>query len=303
MKRIGFFCPRECLLHDTGRGHPEQPSRLIVIREKILEEALPVTFLATDPASESDLLRAHTEKHVALIRRLCAEGTPADADTPVCPNSWDAACYAAGAGITAAQAILDGRIDSAFCAVRPPGHHAETNRAMGFCLFNNAAVLAGWLQHVGGLSRVAIIDWDVHHGNGTQEIFYENVSVYYASIHQSPLYPGTGFDHERGVSQTNLNIPLPPHSEPETWETVLRERVVPEFQRFNPEFLIVSCGFDAHRLDPLSDQLLESRHFDGMTDVLREVGCDKVISLLEGGYHNEALAESAVAHITRLMEN
>lgn len=303
MKRVGFCCTRECLWHDTGRGHPENSSRLVAIREKILAKALPVTCLATYPASESDLLRAHTQEHIALIRRLCSESLPADADTPMCPASWEAACYAAGAGITAARAILERRIDAAFCAIRPPGHHAEANRAMGFCLFNNAAILARWLQHVGGFSRIAILDWDVHHGNGTQQIFYEDASVYYASIHQSPLYPGTGFAYERGVAQTNLNVPLPPHSDPEAWETVLRERIVPEFQRFNPEFLIISCGFDAHWLDPLSSQLLESRHFDGMTAALREVGCGRVISLLEGGYHKDALAESAVAHIMRLMED
>lgn len=307
MTRTGFGYRTEFLQHNSGPGHPERSSRLTAIVEAVkkAQETVPaqleLTPIAIEAASEEDLLRVHTAEHIDCIKRTCATGAPyPDPDTVMGEGSWEAALLAAGAGISAAKAVLDGTITNAFCAVRPPGHHAEPDRAMGFCLFNNVAVTARWLRHKAKLDRVAILDWDVHHGNGTQRVFYGDDSVYYASLHQYPHYPGTGHPQERGADNTNLNIPMNRRTPPEQWCEAIRDQVVPEFERFQPEFLLISCGFDAHRLDPLSMQLLEARHFSEMTRLVRDVAKGRLISLLEGGYHLDALAESAVAHLRAL---
>ncbi len=300
MPRTAFLCPPECLFHDTGPHHPERAARIAAIQDRVREEMVPVFSLSSEPAKEEDLLRVHTRNHIDRVRAHCVAEEELDADTPVCSRSWEAALHAAGAGIAAARAILENRTNTAFCAVRPPGHHAERDKAMGFCLFNNVAVVARWLQQVGGLTRIAIIDWDVHHGNGTQQIFYDDPNVFYASIHQFPHYPGTGTERECGSSGTILNIPMEAGVSPEKWVSALRERIVPACKSFEPEFLLLSCGFDAHRLDPLSDQRLDETHFRDMTEALRDLGCRRILSLLEGGYHLNALASSAVAHLCAL---
>lgn len=300
MARTGLVYCRECLDHDTGRHHPDQPARLTALRAAIDAADLHLVSIEGKPASREDLLRVHSEDHLTNVRRMADAGDAADADTPLSPGSWNAALYAAGAAISAAQAVLEKKADNAFCAVRPPGHHAGRDRAMGFCLFNNVAVAARWLRDVAGVPRVAVVDWDVHHGNGTQDAFYEDDTVFYASVHQYPHYPGTGFPEERGARETNLNVPVSRGAAPTLWVDAVRETIVPELLRFGPEFLLISCGFDGHRIDPLGNQRLEAEHFAAMTEAVRGLASGRVVSVLEGGYHLDALAACAVAHIRAL---
>ncbi|MBM3290029.1 MAG: histone deacetylase, partial [Candidatus Hydrogenedentes bacterium] len=192
-RKTGYCFREEGLLHDTGRGHPECAARLDAIRKAFTNAKVEYISIDVKPATREDLLRVHTAEHVDTIERTCAQGAEyPDADTVMVKASWDAALLAAGGAIAACGAVLDGKVDNAFSAMRPPGHHAERDRAMGFCLFNNVAIAARWLRDVRGVGKVAILDWDVHHGNGTQHTFYDDDTVYYASMHQHPLYPGTG---------------------------------------------------------------------------------------------------------------
>jgi acetoin utilization deacetylase AcuC-like enzyme len=297
----GIVFSEQGLQHLTGPGHPERPSRLEVIRSALIVAGLWPPNLEARPATREDLLRVHTLGHIDTIEHTCkSQGFYPDPDTTMSQGSWKAALAAAGAGITACEAVLDGRFRNAFCAVRPPGHHAEATHAMGFCLFNNVAIAARWLRDVRGLGKVAILDWDVHHGNGSQHTFYDDPSVYYASIHQWPHYPGTGLPEERGVENTNLNLTMAPGSSAPMWLEALDRQVLPEFARFQPDFLLVSAGFDAHRLDPLGGQHLETETFAEMTRKVRDVAGGRVVSMLEGGYDLNALADSVVAHVRAL---
>lgn len=303
MAKTGFVFREEGLLHDTGPLHPESPQRLLAVLKAFERAALEPPRVQVEPAAREDLLRVHTEEHVDTIRNTCAYGYPyPDLDTSMGRGSWDAALLAAGGAIAACRAVMDKQYDNVFWAMRPPGHHAERDYAMGFCLFNNIAVAAQWLREEAGLKRVAILDWDIHHGNGTQHIFYEDDSVYYASIHQHPHYPGTGSPDERGKNNTNLNVQMPPGCAPEEWLAAMDKMILPEFARFDPEFLLISSGFDAHRLDPLGRQLLEADHFAEMTRRVRAVAGGRIVSLMEGGYHLDALGASAVAHFKALQE-
>ncbi|HRI89048.1 MAG TPA: histone deacetylase [Candidatus Hydrogenedentes bacterium] len=302
--RTGYCFRDEGLLHDTGRGHPECPARLEAIRDAFATANLSFVRLDVEPASRSDLLRVHTAEYVDQIERICAEQLEyPDADTVMVRESWNAALLAAGAAIASCKAVLDGKVDNAFSGMRPPGHHAEADRAMGFCLFNNVAIAARWLRDVKGLARVAILDWDVHHGNGTQHSFYNDDTVYYVSLHQHPLYPGTGFPNERGKNNTNLNIQMEWGNGPKEWLEALDKQVLPEFERFNPDFLLISCGFDAHKMDPLASQRLETETYAEMTRRVKGISKGRIVSLLEGGYHLGALGESAVAHFRALQED
>lgn len=294
------FCEKG-LDHLTGSGHPERPARLEVIRSALIVAKIWPPTIEVRPASRDDLLRVHDARHIDTIEATCAsEGFYPDPDTVMSKGSWRAALLAAGAGIAACEAVADGRFRNAFCAVRPPGHHAEANHAMGFCLFNNVAVAAQWLRDVRGISRVAILDWDVHHGNGTQHMFYDDPSVYYASIHQWPHYPGTGLPEERGADNTNLNLTMAPGTPAGRWLDAVERQILPEFERFQPDFLLISCGFDAHRLDPLGGQQLESKTYAEMTEMVRDLAGGRVVSMLEGGYDLNALSESVVAHMRAL---
>lgn len=303
MATTGYLFSEIGLKHDTGLRHPEHPNRLRAIKAAFDGSVLNPHLLTPTNASREDLLRVHTEEHIQQIERCCASGERyPDPDTVMMKDSYDAALLAAGAGIVACKAVLDGECDNAFSAMRPPGHHAERDKAMGFCLFNNVAVAAQWLRHVAGLERVAILDWDVHHGNGTQHIFYDDPNVYYVSLHQAPHYPGTGLAEERGAHNTNRNYPMAAGTPAEVWMDTFRSSAIPEIEAFNPEFLLISCGFDAHKSDPLSDQHLEAHHYAEMTTLAKKLAGGKVVSLLEGGYNLDALGESSVAHFQALRD-
>ncbi|HOD52413.1 MAG TPA: histone deacetylase [Candidatus Hydrogenedentes bacterium] len=301
MAKTGYIYREECLKHVAGPHHPERPERLEAIDAALARAGVALTKLPCRPASREDLLRVHSAAHIDAIERTCREELPyPDPDTSMAAGSWEAALLAAGGCIAACGAVLAKRVDNAFCAVRPPGHHAERDRAMGFCLFNNVAIAARWLQIEKKVLRIAIVDWDVHHGNGTQHTFYDDPSVYYASLHQHPLYPGTGDASERGAANTNLNIPMPPGTGPGAWLEALEKQVLPELRRFEPEVLLMSAGFDAHRLDPLASQRLESATFGEITRQLLSLNVPAVVSVLEGGYNLDALGESVVEHVKAL---
>lgn len=289
--------------HCVPMGHPECPERLTAIREGFEEAGLASPQLEPKAATRDDLLRVHTAEHIDLVEATCAqEGFCDDPDTHMVRGSWDAALQSAGGAIEACKLVLDGAYDNVFFATRPPGHHAEADRAMGFCLFNNVAIAAAWLREVAGLERVAILDWDVHHGNGTQHSFYDEPTVFYVSLHQSPHYPGTGHADERGAGNATLNFPMAMDTPAAVWLETMEHNVVPALEEFAPDFLLISCGFDAHRLDPLSQQHLESSHYAEMTRMVKPIADGKIVSLLEGGYSLGALRESSVAHFTALTE-
>lgn len=300
MPRTGLVYDDKMLLHDTGVGHPERPDRLTAIVDALARAKIDLVEIPIRKASIEDLLRVHTREHVEEIRLTCAvDGNYRDPDTPMGQDSWEAALLAAGGVISASDAVIGGRCDNAFCAVRPPGHHAECDRAMGFCMFNNTAIAVKWLQQTGRVQKIAILDWDVHHGNGTQRATYNDPSVYYVSLHQHPLYPGTGWPSERGAGETNLNVQMSSGSGPYEWLAALQTIVIPELKKFQPDFLLISAGFDTHRLDPLGAQKLESETYAQMTRLALTVS-SRIVSVLEGGYHLQALGESAVAHIRAL---
>lgn len=301
MAKTGYLFLNEGRNHVAPAGHPECPERLDAIEEAVDPEELGLATFQAAPAAREDVLRVHTEQHLALMERIPKEGLKhPDPDMFFSKESWNVALLAAGAAIAACKGVAEGAFDNAFCVVRPPGHHAERERAMGFCILNSVAAAARWLQHHAGVERVAILDWDVHHGNGTQDIFFDDPTVYYASLHQHPLYPGTGFPQERGAENTNLNIQIPPGAEPKAWLKGVKDRILPEFEKFNPEFLIISCGFDAHRLDPISHQFLDADSFVEMTEMVKEIAGGKIVSVLEGGYSLEALGECALKHVKTL---
>lgn len=292
------------LQHETPEGHPECPERLLAIRKAFEEASLDPPRIDPVAATRADLLRIHTEQHIETIRATCLAAAPYDdPDTFMVPGSWDAALLAAGGAIEACKAVMNGTAKNVFSAMRPPGHHAEADYAMGFCLFNNVAVAARWLQAEAGVKRVAILDWDIHHGNGTQHSFYNDPSVYYVSLHQFPHYPGTGRADERGEHNTTLNIPMLPGTPAEVWLHAIEKKVVPELERFEPGFLLISCGFDAHEADPLGGQRLQSEDFARMTRLVKHIAGGRMVSLLEGGYNLRALGESAVAHFRALQED
>ncbi len=286
-----------------GPGHPERPGRLHAILKAAGESGLDLKRVDPPKADEEDLLRVHPQEHLDKIKRVCFDAAHyPDPDVDAVPASWDAALTAAGAGIAACKGVMDGTYRRAFCAVRPPGHHCETARAMGFCLFNSGAIAARWLQAEAGVQRVAIFDFDVHHGNGHQEVFYDDDTVCYISIHQHPHYPGTGFPGERGKNGTNLNIQMPPLIEADAWLEATHTHVRRQLDAFDPQFLILSAGFDAHRDDMLGNQLLEARHFEAITRDVLDVAGGRIVSMLEGGYHLGGLSSSVAAHLSALAE-
>ena len=296
-----------CLDHDPGRHHPESPARLRAVLAALDDpEFARLERREAPEADREDLLRVHSPRHVeSILGAVPKTGhVGIDADTVLSPASGEAALRAAGAVVAAVDAVVAREGDNAFCAVRPPGHHAEPLQAMGFCLFNNAAIGALRARQVHGLARVAVIDFDVHHGNGTQAAFEMDGSLFYASTHQYPLYPGTGSAGETGVGNI-VNVPLRPMSGSGQFRLALTQRILPALDAFRPEFVLVSAGFDAHRDDPLAQLMLDEADYTWVTERLIEIAYrhakGRLVATLEGGYDLPALAASAAAHVRVLM--
>jgi acetoin utilization deacetylase AcuC-like enzyme len=296
------------LEHEALPGHPERPDRLRAIEQALAAPGFAGLDRRGAPMADFEtLVTAHDEDYVAMIRdAIPADGfVRIDADTALSPKSFIAASHAAGAVCLAVDEVMRGAAANAFCAVRPPGHHAEGDRAMGFCLFNNAVIAARHAQRVHGAARVAIVDWDVHHGNGTQAIVYDDPSIFYASTHQMPLYPGSGDPSETGVGNI-LNVPLSPGSGSDEFEIAINDAVIPAVRTFRPDLIIISAGFDAHWRDPLAAINLREDDFAAATNALMEIAdrhCGgRVVSTLEGGYDLEGLSASTAAHVDALMK-
>ena len=297
-----------CLEHDPGQYHPETPARLRAVLDALSAREFAALGRRVAPqAALDDLVRVHPLRFVErLLAAVPAAGhVGIDADTVMSPQSGAAALHAAGAVAAAVDAVVAGEADNAFCAVRPPGHHAEPNRAMGFCLFNNIAVGALRARSVHGLARVAVVDFDVHHGNGTQACFWDDAGLFYGSTHQSPLYPGTGSTGETGGANNIVNVPLPPMSGSQAFRLGMTRTLLPALDAFAPEMVLISAGFDAHRSDPLAQLLLDEADYTWATeqllDVARRHAAGRVVSTLEGGYDLVALGASAAAHVRALM--
>lgn len=294
--------------HETPSGHPERADRLRALRlalehpnfDRLDHKAPPV-------ASEDAVLLAHPEEHLLAMKRAIPEDglNQIEGDTYAGPKSLQAALAGIGGAMAAVDDVFCGDVSNAFVASRPPGHHAEKTRAMGFCFFNNAAIAARHAQKAHGAERVAIVDWDVHHGNGTQDIFWDDPSVLFCSTHQMPLYPGTGSKRETGAGNI-VNAPLSPNTGGDHFREAFKSRILPALNDFSPDLIIISAGFDAHYRDPLAQLNLVGEDFDWATGRLLEVAdkCagNRVVSILEGGYDLEGLAESAGLHILRMMK-
>ena len=296
--------------HDTGRGHPERPQRLAGLTARIEAEGLlkRVRRIEPKPVDLEHLERVHTPAYIERVANTCRGGRPF-IDTPdsaICPKSYDIARLAVGGLLAAVDGVMNGELRNAFCAVRPPGHHAEADVSMGFCLFNNVAVAARYLRHRWKLDRVLILDWDVHHGNGTQHTFDDDPSVFFCSLHEHPnhLYPGTGFEHETGVGPgegTTLNLTMMPRACDDDYRRAFTEKFLPAAEAFKPEFVLVSAGYDAHRRDPLAHIELTDEAFAWMTTEILQFArthCQgRLVSTLEGGYDLTALATCAAEHV------
>lgn len=297
----------ECLEHVNSPGHPERPERLKAIEAVLGDPHFDNLVRLEAPQADPDSFAlAHPRSHVDRVHSLIPEEGLAriDADTSACPQSWKAVRRAVGAALAGVDDVFSGNADNVFAAVRPPGHHAELTTAMGFCLINSVAVAARHAQRVHGADRVAIVDFDVHHGNGTQDIFYEDPTVLFASTHQMPLYPGTGALGETGAGNI-FNAPLRHGDGGEAFREAFTSRIIPAIENFEPDLILISAGFDAHHRDPLAGMELVAEDFDWVTGKLLDLAdrhCNnRVVSLLEGGYDLEGLAESAAAHVNRLM--
>jgi len=312
-RKTGFVYGPIYLEHTTGAGHPERPERLRAIVKRLEASSLLARLVTIQPrpAAEEWLTTVHAPDYVRRVRERCRAGAGYvdTTDAPVSRQSYDAAVAAVGGVLAAVDAVVEGKVRSAFCAVRPPGHHARRDRAMGFCLFNNVAIAARYVQKKHGLAKVLIVDWDVHHGNGTQEIFYDNPTVFYFGIHQSPFYPGTGRAEERGEGKgrgTTLNVPLAAGAGDRAYRQAFERDLRPAAEAFRPDFVLISAGFDAHEGDLLGRMKVTTDGFADLTRIVRAVAerhCGgRLVSVLEGGYQLEGLADSAEAHLRVLME-
>jgi len=294
--------------HLTPPGHPERVDRLKAL-DRIFEQEKFATLLREQAPRglREDVIRVHPEDFVdAMAEASPAEGlVRIDSDTILSPGSWEAVMHAVGGACYAVDEVVTRKVNNAFVAMRPPGHHCETRRPMGFCLLNQAAIAARHAQSVHGLDRVAIVDFDVHHGNGTQEIFWADDSVMYCSTHEMPLYPGTGAVGETGDANTIVNAPLRSGDAGDRFKEAMESRILPRLIGFAPELIIISAGFDAHKNDPLASLRLVDTDFGWITRRLMEIADThaggRVVSVLEGGYDLEGLASSAAAHVTALM--
>ncbi len=313
MGRVGIVTHPAFLEHDMGSHHPESPERLRAILAKLESSGIMSRLTRIEPrkAGNEWITRIHAPEYV---RRL-EEKAPAtgyaslDPDTSLSPGSLPAAYLAAGGAMAAVDAIMDNQVDQVFCAVRPPGHHAEANRAMGFCLFNNVAIAARYIQERHGLKRVLIVDWDVHHGNGTQHAFEDDPSILFFSAHQYPHYPGTGDETERGIGKgegTTINVPMSPGQGVDEYRAIFQKVLAPASDAFKPEFVLISAGFDAHQDDPLASMNITDEGYGELTRLVAGIAnthCHgRIVACLEGGYSLRALAASVEQHIMALME-
>jgi acetoin utilization deacetylase AcuC-like enzyme len=300
------------LKHETGSGHPERPERLRAIVAKLKQKGLlnELVALKPVPASTQWVGTVHTQAYIERVRKDCQSGTGYvdSPDSPASADSFEVALNAVGGVQSAIDAVIEGKIQNAFCAIRPPGHHALKAKAMGFCLFNNVAIAAKYLQQKHKLARVLIVDWDVHHGNGTQAIFDEDPSVFYFSVHQSPFYPGTGSAEDQGVGKglgSKINVPLSAGCGDADYKRVLEERLKPAAAAFKPDFVLISAGFDAANGDLLGGMKVTPEGYAELTRIVKaiaEESCNgRLVSMLEGGYNTEALAASVEAHVRVLM--
>ena len=301
---LRVYTHEACLLHDTGPAHAERPERLRVVVDALRDAYPHLDWRQAPIATRGQLLRVHSEHLLeAVLESNPAELMQLDPDTVLSPRSAEAALRAAGAAVAAVDAVMIGAARRAFCAVRPPGHHATSDAAMGFCLFNSIAVAARHAIDAHGLERVAVVDFDVHHGNGTQAIFEHDRRVLYASSHQAPLYPWTGDRSETGAGNI-FNATLPPGSDGALFRRIWGDRLLPAIDDFAPQVLLISAGFDGHRRDPLAELQLDAADFGWLSEALVALAdrhCQgRVVSALEGGYDLDALAECSVAHLRAL---
>jgi acetoin utilization deacetylase AcuC-like enzyme len=314
MRRTGYVYDDRYLLHDPGSWHPERPDRLKAIQKNLQESGVLELLVPITPyeAPLAWVERLHDPAYIKRFKAACEQGKSVFevADCGICPESYDIALLAVGGVMAAADAVMGGEAENAFCAVRPPGHHAERDHAMGFCFFNNVALGAVYLLENFGLKRVAIFDWDVHHGNGTQHLFEADPRVLYISTHEDPqyCYPGTGYRRETGKGPGQgftLNLPFPPRSDDSDYLEAIKREALPRLQEFNPQFLLISAGFDAHEKDPLAHIKLTRHGYRDMAGLLLELAQEtaggKVITVLEGGYNLEVLEECTEDHLRLLL--
>ena len=299
---------RSSLDHQTPPGHPERPDRIRAIEQVLGESRFDRLVREQAPEGSLDLVRlCHNEHYIEELRHIAPKSGMIylDGDTSMSPGTWEAAMRGVGGAVAATDAVMSGTHNNAFVAMRPPGHHAEISRPMGFCLFDHAAIAARHAQRKYGIARAAVVDFDVHHGNGTQDIFWSDPTVMYCSTHQMPLFPGTGARGERGEHDTIVNAPLAPEDGSAKFRAAFENVILPQLQKFNPELIIVSAGFDAHYRDPLASLNLRAEDFGWVTRKLMDVADAsagrRIVSVLEGGYDLQGLKESVAAHVTALM--
>ena len=312
MGNTGLVYDPRYLDHDMGAGHPESPARLRAIMQQLERSGTAARLTRIEPREAEDewITQIHKPSYLAMLKAHAPTNgrVSLDPDTAMSHGSLAAAYLAAGGALAAVDAIVSRQVEHVFCAVRPPGHHAEAGRAMGFCLFNNVAIAARYAQKKHGLKRVLIVDWDVHHGNGTQHSFEDDSSVLFFSTHQYPHYPGTGGESERGRGTgegSTINVPMEAGEGNDEYRAVFRKSLVPAADAFKPEFVIISAGFDAHKDDPLASMRLTEEGYADLTGIVADIAKrhagGRMLSSLEGGYHLTALAASVDRHIQALL--
>ncbi len=312
-QRVGLVYGEIYLDHKTTVSHPEQPARLTSILDRLRETKLldQLVIIAPRDAEMQWLRNIHSQQYIEHVRQACEENQRLldSGDTPISASSYKSAIAAAGGVMAAIDEVAAGRVSSAFCAIRPPGHHALKDRAMGFCIFNNIAIAARYAQQKHKLAKVLIVDWDVHHGNGTQAAFDDDPSVFYFSVHRSPFYPRTGAAEDVGVGQgrgTKLNVPMHAGATDAEYIEAFKEKLVPAARTFRPDIVMISAGFDAHADDPLGGMKLTADGYAQLTRIVKGIAIEhcggRLVSVLEGGYNLTALAASVEAHIRALME-
>lgn len=297
------------LEHKPIAGHPERPERLIAITQALKKEKWfpELVLLTPKPAPLKWITKIHSSRYLKHVKNACQQGETCLDGEDISLKSYEAAVMSVGGVLAAIDAVMSGKVKNAFCAIRPPGHHALRNRAMGFCIFNNIAIGAKYIQSKYKLKKVLIVDWDVHHGNGTQEIYYDDPTVLYFSIHRYPFYPGTGSEEEKGEGKGfnyTVNVPLPKGSGDNDFKEAFEKKLKPSAIPFNPDFILISAGFDAHEADPLGGMKVSADGYAKLTrivlDIARECCKGRVVSVLEGGYDLKGLADSVTSHISAL---